>query len=248
MSFFTEFIKFIESSGAILSVLLGITSILTSFIYVKANKRKKETEFLSYIKDEKLFVRYMTSKEQFLISMKEIADQREVKQRKPKVIRMINKMATNHILSVTMAILSSKSSKSRKKQKQKEEKGNENSLIISALFLESKLKKIYKTYIIIGLGSIMLLVMSFYFVVPSYINVIPLIFAILTCSYQFLLNYRIKNGLFGTNDYEARELIEFIIQNNDKINGNKIFNEEVISNTIIDFSNYVKKVHLLNEH
>ncbi|HFK1742236.1 hypothetical protein ACE41B_30050 [Bacillus cereus] len=246
MSFFTEFINFIESSGAILSVLLGITSILTSFIYVKVNKRKKETEFLSYIKDEKLFVRYMTSKEEFLISMKEIADQREVKQRKPKVIRMINKMANNHILSVTMAILSSKSSKSRKKQK--EEKGNKNSLIISALFLESKLKKIYKTYIIIGLGSIMLLVMSFYFVVPSYINVIPLIFAILTCSYQFLLNYRIKNGLFGTNDYEARELIEFIIQNNDKINGNKIFNEEVISNTIIDFSNYVKKVHLLNEH
>jgi hypothetical protein len=54
--------------------------------------------------------------------------------------------------------------------------------------------------------------------------------------------------LFGTNDYEAKELIEFIIQNNDKINGNKIFNEEVVSNTIIDFSNYVKKVHLLNEH
>ncbi|KXO06226.1 hypothetical protein AYK81_00570 [Bacillus thuringiensis] len=246
MSFFTEFINFIESSGAILSALLGITSILTSFIYVKANKRKKETEFFSYIKDEKVFFRYMTSKEEFLISMKEIADQREVKQRRPKVIRMINKMANNHILSVTMAILSSKSSKSRKEQK--EEKGNKNSLIISALFLESKLKKIYKTYIIIGLGSIMLLGMSFYFVVPSYINVIPLIFALLTCSYQFLLNYRIKNGLFGTNDYEARELIEFIIQNNDKINGNKIFNEEVISNTIIDFSNYVKKVHLLNEH
>ncbi|PFU70356.1 hypothetical protein [Bacillus thuringiensis] len=225
MSFFTEFINFVKSSGAIVSALsgfIGVISMFISFFYVKANKIKVEEEFSNY--------------------MKEITHQRDVKQRKSKVIKMVN----NHILSVTMAILSSKQSKSRKKEK--EEKGNKNSLIISALFLESKLKKIYKAYIIIGLGSIMLLGTSFYFVVPSYINVIPLVFAILTCSYQFLLNYRIKNGLFGTNDYEAKELIEFIIQNNDKINGNKIFNEEVISNTIIDFSNYVKKVHLLNEH
>lgn len=246
MSFFTEFINFIKSSGAILAIFFGILSISTSFIYVKANQRKDEKEFLSYMASKEELRRYLINKEEFLSYMKEITDQRDVKQRKPKVIKMINKMVNNHILSVTMATLSRKLSESRKKQK--EEKGNENSLIISALFLESKLKKIYKTYIIIGLGSIMLLVMSFYFVFPSYINVIPLIFAILTCSYQFLLNYRIKNGLFGTNDYEARELIEFIIQNNDKINGNKIFNEEVISNTIIDFSNYVKKVHILNEH
>lgn len=175
-------------------------------------------------------------------AFKEIINQRNI----PKVKFKISKSFNRHIVSLTMTILFSKESKERKKQKTEE--SDKNRLIISALFLESKLKKIYKTYFIIGFGSILLLGMSLYVNVPSYIYVIPLLFAILTCSYQFLLNYRIKNGLFGTNDYEAKELIEFIIQNNDKINGNKIFNEEAVSKTIIDFSNYVKKVHLLHEH
>ncbi|PHC13444.1 hypothetical protein [Bacillus toyonensis] len=175
-------------------------------------------------------------------AFKEIINQRNI----PKVKLKISKSFNRHIVSLTMTILFSKESKERKKQKTEE--SDKNRLIISALFLESKLKKIYKTYFIIGFGSILLLGMSRYVNVPSYIYVIPLLFAILTCSYQFLLNYRIKNGLFGTNDYEAKELIEFIIQNNDKVNGNKIFNEEAVSKTIIDFSNYVKKVHLLHEH
>lgn len=226
MSFFTEFIIFLKSSfvtvSAISGFLLGVIAVSISYIEAKNKKIEVEEELRSYIE--------------------EIMQQRNVKKKESNVIKFFN----SHILSVTMVILYSKQSNSRKKQKK--EKGDKNSLIISALFLESKLKKIYKAYIIIGLGSIILLGMSSYFFVPPYINLIPLIFAILTCSYQLLLKYRIKNGLFGTNDYEAKELIEFIVHNNDKINGNKIFNEEVISNTIINFSNYVKKVHFLNEH
>lgn len=224
---FMNLINYIESSGVVMKALTSLLMplvivFMTNFLQTKIKKSKIDSELAS--------------------AFKEIINQRNM----PKVKFKISKSINSHIVSLTIKILFSKQSKRRKKQKTEE--SDKNRLIISALFLESKLKKIYKTYFIIGFGSILLLGMSLYVNVPSYIYVIPLLFSILTCSYQFLLNYRIKNGLFGTNDYEAKELIEFIIQNNDKINGNKIFNEEVVSKTIIDFSNYVKKVHLLNEH
>lgn len=224
---FIELINYIISSDlftkSFTSVFMPLIIVfLTNILTTKIKKSKIDSELAS--------------------AFKEIINQRNI----PKVKLKISKSFNSHIVSLTMTILFSKESKERKKQKTEE--SDKNRLIISALFLESKLKKIYKTYFIIGFGSILLLGMSLYVNVPSYIYVIPLLFAILTCSYQFLLNYRIKNGLFGTNDYEAKELIEFIIQNNDKINGNKIFNEEAVSKTIIDFSNYVKKVHLLHEH
>ncbi|HGO9413535.1 TPA: hypothetical protein ACLBZX_001903 [Bacillus cereus] len=231
MSFFTEFINYFKNSGVSIGMLITtllsmILAIFLNFIQTKFSEGEIDSELAS--------------------TFKGIVNQRNVTRVKLKLIESIH----NHIVSVTMIMIFSKNSKkqSRKRKNQKIEESNKNRLIISALFLESKLKKIYKTYFIIGFGSILLLGMSYYFYIPPYIYIIPLLFAILTCSYQFLLNYRIKNGLFGTNDYEAKELIAFIIQNNDKINGNKIFNEEVVSKTIIDFSNYVKKVHLLNEH
>ncbi len=226
MSFFSEIISYLKSSGLGMgfittSITAVISTILVNFLQTKIRDSKIDSELASIYKG--------------------IVNQRNAKRGKLKFMQRVH----SHIVSLTMIIIFSKQSERRKKQKTEE--SEKNRLIISALFLESKLKKIYKAYFIIGFGSILLLGMSFYFEVPSYIHIIPLLFAILTCSYQFILNYRIKNGLFGTNDYEAKELIEFIIQNNDKINGNKIFNEEVVSKTIIDFSNYVKKVHLLNE-
>ncbi|WP_241139347.1 hypothetical protein [Bacillus mycoides] len=231
MSFFTEFINYFKTSG--ISIVMLITTLLSMILAIFLNFI--QTKFSEGEIDSELDSTF-----------KGIVNQRNVTRVKLKLIESIH----NHIVSVTTIMIFSKHSKkkSKKRKSQKIEESNKNRLIISALFLESKLKKIYKAYFIIGFGSILLLGISYYFNIPSYIYIIPLLFAILTCSYQFLLNYRIKNGLFGTNDYEAKELIEFIIQNNDKINGNKIFNEEVISKTIIDFSNYVKKVHLLNEH
>ncbi|PGP66448.1 hypothetical protein CN998_21915 [Bacillus cereus] len=236
MSFFRELIDLLSSSGIGLEFLMTtlltlVTTTVVNLIQIKLKKNRADSEMV--------------------ITFNQIISQRNVKQEKSKV----RKSLSNYIASMLAMILISEIIKTMEKARREKYKSKataklkyKNRLIISALFLESKLKKIYKAYFTIGLGSILLLVISFYFVVPLYVNVIPLFFAILTCSYQFLLNYRIKNGLFGTNDYEAKELLEFIIQNNDKINGNKLFNEEVVSNTIIDFSNYVKKVHLLNEH
>lgn len=226
MSFLKELISFFN--GFDLGPKIALTALATmcsttvvNLIQIKLKKHKIDPEMLSIYN--------------------QILDQRNVKKEKSKN----GKGLSNFIATMFAIIFISELSKSMKKTQKRK---NRNKLIISALFLESKMKKIHKAYFTIGFGSILLLALSFYFSIPLYINIIPFLFAILTCSYQFLLNYRIKSGLFGTNDYEARELIEFIIRNNDKINGNKIFNEEAISNTIVDFSNYVKKVQLLNEH
>ncbi|MDA2141264.1 hypothetical protein PDN64_24590 [Bacillus cereus group sp. Bc256] len=226
MSFLKELISFFN--GFDLGPKIALTALATmcsttvvNLIQIKLKNHKIDPEMLSIYN--------------------QILDQRNVKKEKSKN----SKGLSNFIATMFAIIFISELSKSMKKTQKRK---NRNKLIISALFLESKMKKIHKAYFTIGFGSILLLALSFYFSIPLYINIIPFLFAILTCSYQFLLNYRIKSGLFGTNDYEARELIEFIIRNNDKINGNKIFNEEAISNTIVDFSNYVKKVQLLNEH
>lgn len=226
MSFLKELISFFN--GFDLGPKIALTALATmcsttvvNLIQIKLKNHKIDPEMLSIYN--------------------QILDQRNVKKEKSKN----GKGLSNFIATMFAIIFISELSKSMKKTQKRK---NRNKLIISALFLESKMKKIHKAYFTIGFGSILLLALSFYFSIPLYINIIPFLFAILTCSYQFLLNYRIKSGLFGTNDYEARELIEFIIRNNDKINGNKIFNEEAISNTIVDFSNYVKKVQLLNEH
>lgn len=60
---------------------------------------------------------------------------------------------------------------------------------------------------------------------------------------QKILEYRIKNGYYGTNQYEAREIIDFILENSDdfdNFNGYKrIFPEienEEITNGITDLT------------
>ncbi|MEZ2367966.1 hypothetical protein [Bacillus sp. RCC_6_1] len=232
MSFFKEIISFfsvLDLGPKILMATLAtmVSTTVVNLIQIKLKNNKIDSEMVSIYN--------------------QILNQRNVKKEKSKN----RKSLSNFIASMFAIILISELSKSMektKKRRMRAKRKNRNKLIISALFLESKMKKIHKAYFTIGFGSILLLALSFCFAIPLYINIIPFLFAILACSYQFLLKYRIKNGLFGTNDYEARELVEFIIRNNDKINGNKIFNEEAICNTIVDFSNYVRKVQLLNEH
>lgn len=53
--------------------------------------------------------------------------------------------------------------------------------------------------------------------------------AFLVCIAKFLIYFRIKNDYYGTNYEEAKELLYYLMKNNDKNNrnsGKKIFNEE----------------------
>ncbi|MGG3756041.1 hypothetical protein ABEW49_09450 [Bacillus anthracis] len=202
----------------LLSVIVTITSQLMTIIL-----KRKDTDW------------------EIVISLKEIKQQGDRGKKQSKATKLLS----DYVASMLAIIFISELSESLKKSNKRNDK---NKLILSALFLEEKVKNIYKAYFTIVIGCVILILISIYFMVPPYISAIPLFFAIVVCSYHFLLNYRIKNGLFGTNDYEAKELLEFIIRNNDKINGNKLFNEEVISSTIVDFSDYVKRVRLLNEN
>ena len=45
----------------------------------------------------------------------------------------------------------------------------------------------------------------------------PLIVACLVLLRSWVINHRVTNGMFGTNEYEARELIDFIIRNSDNL-------------------------------
>ena len=65
------------------------------------------------------------------------------------------------------------------------------------------------------------------------INTIEIIFlfiiVVFIFSNQWLVNYRINKGYYGTNYEEAKELLYYLIENNDKNNkntGKKILNDE----------------------
>ncbi|MGR0482248.1 MAG: hypothetical protein ACTFAL_12820 [Candidatus Electronema sp. V4] len=127
---------------------------------------------------------------------------------------------------------------------------------ISSIYMQEIKNKFYSTekfiliivgyflfnYFFIPVNSDITLILS-NFIYPS----IPflILFLILTAK-EFLIEYRNRKGLFGTNRTEARELIDFIIKNSDNLdftdsNGNlrrallpeaKDAAEELISGTL----------------
>lgn len=75
---------------------------------------------------------------------------------------------------------------------------------------------------------------------PGFIIIVALIVVILT--YRSVMAYRVKTGSYGTNELDARELIQFVLDNsdNDMFNGDgarKIFLDEMIEEKIAGFNN-----------
>lgn len=107
-------------------------------------------------------------------------------------------------------------------------------LTVSMCYMNEKLRQSFKGLIISIVVIFASLILSFF--VPSFINLFfaSILLSLIIVAHQELLRYRIENGFFGTNYYEAKQLLEFISENKDKFDGGKkVFNPEGIDEVLI---------------
>lgn len=78
-------------------------------------------------------------------------------------------------------------------------------------------------YIITLISMVLYIVMSkiFLFTFEPSILIILTILLVLVYTNQRILEYRISKGFYGSNETEAREIIKFILENNDKYSNGK---------------------------
>lgn len=111
---------------------------------------------------------------------------------------------------------------------------------VIGLLLRRKQKEIIQASLTLSFITILFNILGFRFDEPVLFGNIFICFCFsLLIVYQLLLNYRIKNGLYGTNNYEAREIIGFIINNSDKFKDDSgktlpIFPEEEAIDILFD--------------
>lgn len=86
---------------------------------------------------------------------------------------------------------------------------------IVEIMIDNKGNKVQKAYILLAIT--LLAQLGFAYFTKSEVNnwfmFLTLFLAGVIYLNQVILEYRIKKGLYGTNDYEAREIIEFIFTN-----------------------------------
>lgn len=120
-------------------------------------------------------------------------------------------------------------------------------LVVSTLYMNERMKKILKGYFLTFLGAIILFILMFInsrFMIPFSIDVLVML---LIFSYQWVLKYRIEKGLFGTNFYEAKQLLAFVANNSDKFDGGrKVFHPEEMNDIIISLGNLEIKGNIIN--
>lgn len=125
---------------------------------------------------------------------------------------------------------------------------NKNEAIISTLFLKEKLKNIYSTYFILVCSAILSIVFS-NIISTTIFGYVTSGLLVMSFLYHFTLRFRIKNGLFGTNFYEAKELLGYILTNIDKFKddqGRKIFHSENLNDEILKYINIAERRSLEN--
>ncbi len=111
---------------------------------------------------------------------------------------------------------------------------------VIGLLLKSKQKEILQASIALSFITVLFNILGYRFDEPILVgNAFICLCFVLLITYQLLLNYRIKNGLYGTNNYEAREIIEFILNNSDEFKSGSgktisIFPEEESIDIIFD--------------
>lgn len=118
----------------------------------------------------------------------------------------------------------------QRKAKMRQE-GAQNQLAqpLLGFLLAKKARQSSVAYFFLFLSLILYWYLSALSIIPVRIGVLLFISALIIALFigQQLLEYRIKKGLYGTNEYEAREIIEFILSNKDKsdFTGGKGFKE-----------------------
>jgi hypothetical protein len=95
-------------------------------------------------------------------------------------------------------------------------------LLIDYEYYESVGKTVGMINIVLIVSIIVNNIIKFINISPSFLSNYILIFLFVVINvHQLILKYRIKNGFYGTNKYELRELLNFIEKNNDKFDNNR---------------------------
>lgn len=89
---------------------------------------------------------------------------------------------------------------------------------ISVTYLNQVRERDVRARTILMISTVVLLVLTYAFDVAAISNAIfvPLVLYLLLLLRDVVLQYRITHGLFGSNEYEAHALIEFLLENADK--------------------------------
>jgi hypothetical protein len=88
---------------------------------------------------------------------------------------------------------------------------------IVGVMLLNKSKVFAKAYIYLFISLLINIFVAIIFPVIGYLPLMVTLVALgLVYLNQHILEYRIKNGYFGNNEYEAREIIQFITEHRDK--------------------------------
>jgi hypothetical protein len=93
---------------------------------------------------------------------------------------------------------------------------------IVEMMVDNRAKNAQKAYTVFAITLLGQFAFAYFSKIATnfWFTLLVLILASATYLNQTILVYRIKKGLYGANDYEARELIEFIFQNVDYIDFN----------------------------
>jgi uncharacterized membrane protein len=103
----------------------------------------------------------------------------------------------------------------RKAKSREEGARNQSTQPLIGLFLNRKARQSSVVYFFLLLSLFVSWYLSVLKVIPVRIEVFLFISALIVANFvgQKILEYRIKKGLFGANEYEAREIINFILSN-----------------------------------
>lgn len=97
------------------------------------------------------------------------------------------------------------------------QKNNDNKTIIG-IMVDNRIKSTTKSYILLFLSLVVQLGFSYFTkeqINGWLITIVVFLLAILFIN-QKMLEYRVKKGYYGATEYEAREIIEFILNHADK--------------------------------
>ncbi|MCF7512973.1 hypothetical protein L3V43_05060 [Pseudoalteromonas sp. L23] len=95
---------------------------------------------------------------------------------------------------------------------------------LSEVYLRQKFKTAYKVNLILGIAFVFLLAMFIYSMHPSDLYFYSILSCWLLAMIQLLecyvLKFRINSGAYGFNSFEAEEIIRFIIDSSNDVDGN----------------------------
>ncbi|MCZ2459169.1 MAG: hypothetical protein LC128_06045 [Chitinophagales bacterium] len=88
---------------------------------------------------------------------------------------------------------------------------------IIGMMIGKKIKKDTRAYILLFTGLVIYLLLGLFTAQPNLLGLMFFALAILALqTNQKVTEYRIRKGFYGTNYYEAREIIQFVVENSDE--------------------------------